>query len=27
LSERVPLVVAEHDVILRGECAACSEHP
>ncbi len=26
VSERVPLVVAEHDVILRGECAACSEH-
>ncbi len=26
VSEQVPLVVAEHDVILRGECAACSEH-
>jgi len=26
VSKRVPLVVAEHDVILRGECAACSEH-
>ncbi len=25
VSERVPLVVAEHDVILRGECAACRD--
>jgi len=27
LSERVPLAVAEHEVILRGACASCAEVP
>jgi Fur family ferric uptake transcriptional regulator len=27
LSERVPLAVSEHEIVLRGACASCAESP